>query len=196
MSTNAERPERSDTDLMKRVQAGEGEAFAQLYLRHYAGALGVALAVCKDAHLAEDAVQEGFLSIWRGRSTYEATRGDSLVAWVKEVVRNRAIDSLRREGAGKRPRITDAEVTEIADNAAVSPLDELLARTELSEGREVLGASMRRLPAAQAEIILLAYFEELSHTQIARRLAIPEGTVKGRLRLAMEKLRSGMRVRG
>jgi len=183
----------SDEQLMALVQAGGSQAFAELYARHYARALGVALAICNDHHHAEDVVQEGFLSIWRGRDTYRRN-GGSLSTWAMEVVRNRAIDSIRREGAGKRPRLTDTEIGEIADAAVSSPLDQIVIRSERDEGHIGLDASLRRLPAAQAEVITLAYFEELSHTQIAARLTLPEGTVKGRMRLAMEKLRDAMGV--
>lgn len=183
----------SDDRLMLRVQTGDPQAFAQLYTRHRAQALNVALAVCSNLHQAEDVVQEGFLSIWRGRSTYSAERGHSFRGWAMETVRNRAIDSLRRDAATKRPQVTRAEIHDVEDLSIASPLVDLVARSERDAGNDALKLSLDRLPDAQAEVISLAYFEQMTHTEIAAELSVPEGTVKGRIRLAMQKLRFGMR---
>jgi RNA polymerase sigma-70 factor (ECF subfamily) len=136
---------------MHRVQADDAEAFAELYDRHASRAFGVARALCFDAGRAEDAVQEGFLSIWRARRSYRPDKG-SFQAWAMVAVRSRA-------------------VIERGD-------------------RDALVGALGQLPVTQAEVIALALFGELTHGEIAAQLALPPGTVKGRMRLGLEKLRS------
>ena len=102
-----------------------------------------------------------------------------------ETVRNRAIDSVRREGALKRPRTANVEATELSDDGNASPLDQMIDQSEAF----VLHASLSRLPAAQSEVIALAFFGGMSHSEIAAELSLPAGTVKGRIRLGIEKLR-------
>jgi RNA polymerase sigma-70 factor (ECF subfamily) len=148
----------SDDALMARAQANDTAAFARLYDRHATRAFRVARAICRDIGSAEDAVQEGFLAIWRSRVTYQPGAG-SFQAWAMKVVKNRALDSVRSA--------------------------EVLARSE----RDALLVSLRQLPEAQAEVIVLAFYGELSHSEIAAQLDLPAGTIKGRMRLGLEKLR-------
>lgn len=178
--------EPSDDQLMRRVQAADPAAFAQLYDRHAVRAYRVARAVCSDRGRAEDAVQEGFLAIWRSRASYRPEAG-SFQAWAMMAVRNRAVDTLRHEAAAKRPELVGLEDRD-RDPVSPSPEDALVAR---SESDAMLGA-LRRLPGAQAEVIALAFFGELTHSEIAEQLALPAGTVKGRMRLGLEKLRRQM----
>ncbi len=174
----------SDAQLMTRVQADDTGAFAQLYDRHAVQAFGLARAVCRDAGRAEDAVQEAFLGIWNTRERYRASTG-SFKSWAMQFVRRRAIDVLRRE----RTRPPVAEVREHAtDPDSPSVPGRVIARSEA----DALRASLRELPDAQAEVVTLAFFGQLSHSEIAQRLALPAGTVKGRMRLGLEKLREGM----
>lgn len=181
-------PDNSDDGLMARAQGDDPDAFAELYGRHAAPALAVAQSVCRNAGHAEDAVQEGFLSIWRGRACYEPRTGASFRGWAMETVRNRAIDSHRRRTAVKRPQMSSAPVAEIPTATARSPLDAVIEREE----RIALESHLQQLPRAQAEVIALAFFGELTHAEIAARLSLPAGTVKGRMRLGMEKLRRGL----
>lgn len=178
--------EQSDDALMARAQAGDVAAFALLYDRHCALAFRVARAICRDLGRAEDAVQEGFLAIWRSRGSYRPGTG-SFQAWAMKVVKNRAIDSFR--SAAVRPQTQSGASTDdpapAADSNSDSPQDEVLARSE----RDALLASLRQLPEAQAEVIVLAFYGELSHSEIATQLDLPAGTVKGRMRLGLEKLR-------
>ena len=176
----------TDDELMRRTQANDVAAFEQLYDRYGALAHRVARAVCHDRHRAEEAVQDGFLSIWRSKSYYSPDRG-TFKSWSTSVVRNRAIDFNRREATHRRNALADA------DRAATSPPsgsaeDQALAR----DFADTLRASVGRLPDAQAEVITLAFYGELTHVEIAQRLALPEGTVKGRMRLGLEKLRHQM----
>lgn len=174
----------SDSELMGRVQADDDtEAFAALHDRHATRAFRVALAICRSPSNAEDAVQEGFLSVWRSRASYSAGRG-SFKGWLIRVVQNRAIDATRRDAASHRPELCDLDV-DLFDPEAVSVPDQVVAGNEVQTLRTVLG----QIPPAQAEVITLAFFGELSHSEIARHLSLPAGTVKGRMRLGLEKLR-------
>jgi RNA polymerase sigma-70 factor (ECF subfamily) len=174
---------------MARAQAGDAEAFAQLYERHATRAFRVARAVCSDISRAEDVVQEGFLAVWRNRASFRPQTG-TFQAWSMKIVRNRAIDSSRR--AASRPPIQNAdwdrgEPPDVG-SSPVSPQDEVMARSE----SEALLSSLRRLPEGQAEVIVLAFYGELSHSEIAAQLSLPTGTVKGRMRLGLKKLRAEM----
>ncbi len=169
---------------MRRVQADDTHAFKQLYDRHVARALSIAYSVGHRSTRAEDAVQEGFLSVWRSRVSYRPGAG-SFQAWAMTIIRHRAVDAIRSDTA--RPQLTD--VTDgMPDKASASLHDDSIAR---SEGR-ALRASLMQLPDAQAEVITLAFFGELTHAEIAAHLALPEGTIKGRMRLGLKKLRSQM----
>jgi RNA polymerase sigma-70 factor (ECF subfamily) len=172
-----------DEALMIRVQAHDQVAFAELYDRHSVQAFQVARSVCGDTRRAEDAVQEGFLSLWRSRAQYRQGRG-SVRAWAMTVVRNRAIDSYRNVSARPHERL-DSVSREVADTVSASPLEEVVARSEA----DALKSAIRRLPEPQAEAVALAFYGGLSYSEIATQLKLPDGTVKGRMRLGLRKLR-------
>jgi RNA polymerase sigma-70 factor (ECF subfamily) len=174
------RPALDDDQLMARVQRDESDAFHALYERHARCALSAARAVKQDR--AEDAVQEGFISVWRNRAHYRS-QGSSVQAWIVTIVRRRALDLARSEARVSRTPSPDrASAATVSD----SPEDDLIARGDC----ELVRAALRRLPNLQREVIVLAFFEGMTHHQIAARLALPEGTVKGRMRLGLDRLRS------
>ena len=172
---------------MARVQRNDSVAFGKLYDRHAARALMVAQTVCRDVGLAEDAVQEGFLSMWRGRDTYKPAHG-LFRGWAMTTVRNRALDSARNRAASKRPQSSSIDADNLLEGASRSAHDEAVERSDQQE----LDNLLAQLPEAQAEVITLAFFGGLSHVEIAEQLGLPAGTVKGRMRLGMEKLRQDM----
>ena len=176
----------SDEALMRRVQDDDSEAFGQLYDRHSANGFNVALSVCRSTHLAEEALQEGFLSIWRGRATFSSERCRSFQAWAMTTIRNRAIDQHRSRST--RPAQNSVAVETLPAASSRSALDEAMERGDHKALEDHLG----RLPEAQAEVIALAYFGGMSHSEIAEELDLPPGTVKGRMRLGLEKLRRGL----
>ena len=176
----------TDDELVRRLQADDVEAFEQLYDRYGALAHRVARAMCCDQHRAEEAVQDGFLSIWRSRSRYNPRLG-TFKSWSISVVRHRAIDLNRREITSRRSALADANRAATLPPSA-SAEDNALARSDA----DTLSASLKRLPHGQAEVITLAFYGQLSHAEIARRLSLPAGTVKGRMRLGLEKLRRQM----
>lgn len=184
MSKTAARvAELDDANLMLRVQADDPEAFGALYDRFGSRAYRVAYAIARDSSRAEDVVQEAFLSIWRSRASYQPGRG-AVVAWVLGTVRNRAIDSGRRAGRHDNRRSDDERIEETLQ--APGSLEQ--TTVERDQAARLRGA-LAELPDAQREVIALAYFGELSTSEIAGELALPMGTIKGRMRLGLQKLR-------
>jgi RNA polymerase sigma-70 factor (ECF subfamily) len=134
--------------------------------------------------LREEAVQDGFFSIWKSRAGYRPQRG-SFKVWSMRIVRNRAIDSFR--GAESRPGLADAVPGEDSTTVDVAGLPLSIVTADFERMR--LFEALRRLPEPQAEVIVLSFYGDLSQSEIALRLGVPTGTVKGRMRLGLEKLR-------
>src|SRR5215208_5895265 len=176
----------ADEEVMQLVQKGDPRAFELLYDRHGGAAFSLAYRMVGKQAPAEDVVQEAFLSIWRSRLRYDQTRG-SVRTWVLGVVHNRGIDSLRRSTVHDRRRETLDGVEERFE--APERTDVEVARRE--EARSVRGA-LDRLPTEQRQTIELAYFGGFTHSEIAGLLQEPVGTVKGRMRLGLEKMRRQM----
>ncbi len=176
----------ADEEVMHLVQAGNPRAFELLYDRHGGASFSLAYRMVGDRVTAEDIAQEAFLSIWRSRARYQSDRG-SVRTWVLGIVHHRAIDALRRNLVHERRRSSAEgieerhEATELTDVEAARREDARLVRAALGE-----------LPAEQRRVIDLAYFGGFSHSQIAEMLAMPIGTVKGRMRLGLDKLRNGL----
>jgi RNA polymerase sigma-70 factor, ECF subfamily len=172
---------------MPLVERKDAQAFELVYDRHGGVAYSLAYRIVGDRGTAEDVTQEAFLSLWRSGAKYDRTRG-SVRTWLLGVVRNRAIDALRRQAA-RAPTI-DLDLERLPDTSPVSELtDSKALRKEAA--REVRGA-LSMLPADQLKVIELAYFAGLTHSEIAEALGMPLGTVKGRMRLGMEKIRAAL----
>jgi RNA polymerase sigma-70 factor, ECF subfamily len=174
-----------DRELMSEVSAGDFEAFGQLYDRFCNRAYGVAYSVCRDEGHAQDAVQEAFLTLWKNRAAYHAEKG-AVAGWLLTVVRYRAIDVARRNGNHLAHWASDAGLNERPAG------DDVNATVLARDAANHLRASLDRLPNEQQQVITLAYFGQLSHTEIATQLRLAPGTVKGRMRLGMHKLRASM----
>ena len=173
----------ADEDLMVHVRDGDPAAFAIVYDRHSSAAFSLAYRMVGRRNVAEDVVQEAFLSLWRAGARYDATRG-SVRTWVLGIVHNRAIDALRRATVHDSRRASDEGLEERFE--APDRTDaEAARRDEAGEVRAALGV----LPPDQLKVIELAYFGGFTHTEIAEMLGTPLGTVKGRMRLGLEKLR-------
>jgi RNA polymerase sigma-70 factor (ECF subfamily) len=175
-----------DEQLMRRVAEDDPLAFAILYQRHLGSALRLAGQLCARYALAEEAVQEAFLSLWRNRRQYDCRRG-SVRAWLLWMVRNRAIDVLRQSVAHEP--LPSGE-HRLGEALWVHDRTELQA-SRREDARRVL-AALEDLPAEQSAVIALAYYGGYTHSEIASILGAPIGTVKGRMRLGLRKMAQGL----
>lgn len=174
----------ADEELMPLIGEKNPDAFEVFYDRHGGVAYSLAYRIVGERGAAEDVTQEAFISIWRSGARYDAARG-SVRTWMLGIVRNRAIDALRSK-AGRAPKL-DFDDDSILEHrpAAEQTESEALQRETAQEVRGALG----ELPGEQAKVIQLAYFGGFSHSEIAGMLGVPLGTVKGRMRLGLEKIR-------
>jgi RNA polymerase sigma-70 factor, ECF subfamily len=180
----------ADEELIQLAEQGRADAFELIYERHASAAFSLAYRICGTRSRAEDATQEAFLSIWRGGGRYSRERG-SVRTWVLGIVHHRAIDALRRNLVHDRRRASDEGMEERFEARELT--DAEAARRE--EARTVR-AALDELPAEQCQVIELAYFGGFTHSEIAETLQMPIGTVKGRMRLGLEKLRARLEVQG
>jgi RNA polymerase sigma-70 factor (ECF subfamily) len=168
-----------DLALLRRIQDGDKDAFRDLAERLTPTALAVANKVTANRDLAEEAVQEAFVDVWRKSERFDAGRG-GLRSWVLSVVHNKAVDAVRRERAA-------TDVTQKAPEPAPGP-DPEEAGLAADHRSRVLRA-INDLSPAQRDAVMLAYFGGLTYRQVAERLGIPEGTAKSRLRDGLTTLR-------
>ena len=173
----------ADEDLMQLVRRGQATAFEVIYERHASAAFSLAYRIVGSRNGAEDVSQEAFLNIWRSGGRYERSRG-SVRTWVLGIVHHRAIDFLRRSSVHSKRRASDEGIEERFE--AEERTDVEVARRD--EAKTVRDA-MDVLPSEQRQVIELAYFGGFTHTEIADMLETPIGTVKGRMRLALTKMR-------
>jgi RNA polymerase sigma-70 factor, ECF subfamily len=168
---------------MDLVQAGSADAFELVYDRHSGPAFSLAYRMCGRRAIAEDVLQEAFLALWRSGARYDRARG-SVRNWILRIVHNRAVDALRRGAVRERDVFHDEgaiERLEGTEHTEEQVLDQELAG-------EVQGV-LQGLPKEQSRVIELAYFGGFTHTEIASMLQMPVGTVKGRMRLGLAKMR-------
>jgi RNA polymerase sigma-70 factor (ECF subfamily) len=198
-----------DAALVREVAAGSHDALAQLYDRHADAVFASAYRLTSDRGLAEEVVQESFLALWNRADTFDPAVG-SLAAWLHTIARNRTVDRLR--AAGRRPHLVplsaaassgsafgggqepDADALErvLAKGAIVAgsvPLRSPEMEVALGELRSALQGALAEMPEVERIVIVLAYGEDLSQTEIAERLGWPLGTVKTRTRRALLRLR-------
>jgi RNA polymerase sigma-70 factor (ECF subfamily) len=177
-----------DRDLIRRIARGDRDSFRRLFARYAPTALGLARRVLRQPHLAEETVQEAFLSVWKNPAAYDATRG-TVRAWLMSAVHHRAVDTVRREEAQRR-RAED--VLSLPDLPPEDPAERVVDQLGLPEERAAVRKALDDLPAEQRQVIELMYFSGLSQSQIAERLELPLGTVKSRTLLGMRRLRSAL----
>jgi RNA polymerase sigma-70 factor, ECF subfamily len=177
----------ADEELMTLVDRKNADAFEVFYERHGGAAYSLAHRIVGDRATAEDVTQEAFLSMWRSPARFDPARG-SVRSWSLGIVRNRAIDALRRN-AGNAPKLDlDDEAVLESQRSADRTDAEAIRRDTARHVRGALGA----LPREQSRVIELAYFGGFSHSEIAEMLGMPLGTVKGRMRLGLEKVRASL----
>jgi RNA polymerase sigma-70 factor (ECF subfamily) len=181
--TGADLRDLADEELMELVCAGDAAAFEVVYERHADVSFSLAYRMCGKRQQAEDVVQDAFLSLWRSGARYDRARG-SVRTWVLGVVHNRGIDALRRGSVRERHHTADDGIAERFAAADDTGAD-VVARDE----RRAVRAALADLPDEQSRAIELAYFGGFSQSEIAALLGEPIGTIKGRMRLGLAKLR-------
>jgi RNA polymerase sigma-70 factor (ECF subfamily) len=173
----------ADEELMELVCHNEAAAFEIVMERHVDVAFSLAYRMIGRRSLAEDVVQEALLSLWRTGARYDRSRG-SVRNWILGITHHRAVDALRRDGVRTSKNVSDEGLGERLEAPERTDV-EVVRREEAREVRTVL----EDLPAEQTRVIELAYFGGFTHTEIAAMLELPIGTVKGRMRLGLEKMR-------
>jgi RNA polymerase sigma-70 factor (ECF subfamily) len=179
------RPSGDDADLLRRIASGDGDALTRIFDLHSPVALGLLVRILGSRAEAEEVLQEVFLQVWMQAGRYEEPRSTPR-GWILMLARSRALDRLRRRESSRRRE----EVVAVGEGAAVHPVG--TERLEEVEQRSRVGAALGLLSPEQRRCIELAFFEGLTHTQIAERLKAPLGTVKSRILLGMNKLRQAL----
>ncbi len=179
-----------DAELAVVLAAGNQDALLELYDRYAGLAYAVAMRVLGDPGRSEDVVQEAFLKIWTNATSFDPKKG-SLRTWLITAVRNRSIDYLRGRGAHERKEL-ELQPELVESGVRSDPWHEVSLSLERMAVREAVGS----LPAEQRQAVQLAYFGGYSQSEIADMTHVPLSTVKGRMRLALEKLSSYLQGRG
>ncbi len=174
---------------MSLAGGGDAGAFAALYDRHSRAAYSLAHRMMGERQAAEDLVQEAFLEVWRAAGSYRAERG-SVRTWILSIVHNRGIDQLRSIASRRRTQ------DRFEATSSVSQPSEAFAETWRNSQREQVREALRVLPPEQLQVLELAYYSGYTHTEIADLLGLPLGTVKGRMRLGLQKIREYFDSRG
>ena len=176
--------ERSDEELLAALAAQDASALEELYARYGRLAFALAVRITMAPEIAEEVVQEAFLAVWRGASSYQSARA-SVRTWLLSITHHRAIDAVRRRAA----RVQQAPLEDamaLGDPAVADVWAEVARSLDAEQVRRAL----RALPPEQRESIELAYFQGLTYPEIAQRMNVPLGTVKSRLRLGLARLRA------
>src|SRR5215207_7482268 len=172
----------ADEDLISLVEAADAEAFATLYDRHSRAAFSLAYRMMGERRASEDLTQDAFLKVWRSAKSYRAERG-SVRTWVLSIVHNRGIDQIRSQASRRRTQ------DKIEASAPRSQPSEAFAETLRNSQRDQVREALDTLPPEQLKILELAYFSGYTHVEISDLLRLPLGTVKGRMRLGLKKIR-------
>ncbi len=179
----------ADEDLISLVESGDTEALAGLYDRHGRSAYSLAYRMMGDRQAAEDLVQDSFIKVWRSAKSYRAERG-SVRTWILSITHNRGIDHIRSTASRRR---TQDRVEMTAETTQQS---EAFSETWRNSQRSQVQEALKTLPDEQLKILELAYFSGYTHAEIAEMLDLPLGTVKGRMRLGMKKIKSFFDAQG
>ena len=172
----------ADEDLMSLAEAGDAAAFGVLYDRHSRAGYSLAYRMMGEKQAAEDLTQDAFLKVWRSAGGYRAKRG-SVRTWILSIVRNRGIDRIRSLASRRRTQ------DRVEQSAPRSQPSEAFAEAWHNRQREQIREALNTLPEEQLKILELAYFSGYTHVEISNLLDLPLGTVKGRMRLGLKKIR-------
>ncbi|HVE62676.1 MAG TPA: sigma-70 family RNA polymerase sigma factor [Mycobacteriales bacterium] len=177
-----------DSALVALVTEGDGAALESLYSRYGRPCFGLARRILTDEQLAQDVVQEVFLTVWRDASRFDASRG-GFSSWLLAMTHHKAVDAVRRE-ENLRKRRTSSEMLEFLETDAPSPEDEVWSMLR----RERVRTALQSLPESQREALVLSYFGGYTQREIAQLTGTPLGTVKTRMLAGMRRLRDALEV--
>lgn len=183
----------TDDQLVQRIAAGDASALEALYDKYVRQCFGLALRLVSEPALAEEVVQEVFTKLWSSPGSYSAQRG-AFVSWLLSLIHHRCIDELRRRSRTEVAIDTD-EPTSIL-NTAADPEPDPGDQVWLREQQRVVRAALTEIPLNQRQVLELSYFGGYSQSQIATRLNQPLGTVKTRMRMGLQNLRSILEAHG
>jgi RNA polymerase sigma-70 factor, ECF subfamily len=172
----------ADEDLISMVSEEDPEAFAALYDRHSRAAYSLGYRIMGQKQASEDLVQEVFLKVWRSAASYRAERG-SVRTWILSIVHHRGIDQLRATASRQRTK------DRFEASAEKSQPSEAFTETWRNSQRDQVREALKTLPPEQLKILELAYFSGYTHVEIAELMDLPLGTVKGRMRLGLKKMK-------
>lgn len=175
-----------DAELLRSMQAGDQQSVAALYDRYSGAAYGLAFRITNDGTLAEDVVQDAFVSVWKQAGRFDSDRGQ-VKSWLLTIVHHKAIDAVRRRTKRNERTLPDGPDDFIATYGR--PHEETAAALDA----EAVRAAVGKVPEDQRKTIEMAYFEGLTHIEIAERMQVPPGTVKSRLRIGLAKMREVLR---
>ena len=172
--------------LLPHVAAGEFDAFERLYDRYAPVLFGVIMKIVREESQAEDVLQEAMIQVWDRASDFDRTRG-SEVAWLITIARSRALDSIR--SAQRRTGYEERAGGDDGSPVFPSPFPRPAEALWMKERRDLVNRAMKQIPEKQRQALSLAFFSDLSHSEIASRLEEPLGTIKTRILIGMKKLR-------
>lgn len=179
----------ADEDLMSLVQGGNSDAFAVLYDRHGRSAYSLAYRMMGERQAAEDLVQDVFLRLWRSTASYRADRG-SVRTWILTIVHNRGVDQLRSLSSRRRTQ------DKVEASAETSQPSEAFTETWRNSQKYEVREALKTLPPEQLKILEMAYFSGYTHIEISEMTDLPLGTVKGRMRLGLKKIKDHFDAKG
>ena len=182
-------PDRELMELLDRIAAQEDSALKRLYERTSSQLFGLALRIVRNRDVAEDVLQESFLSIWRGASNYRASLSPPM-AWMGLIVRSRALDALRKRTTDRADLMNDIDDETAPDLEGDSPNP--MDAADASQQAFALQHCLGKLDNKQREVVSLAYLRDLSHGELSEQLKLPLGTVKTWIRRGLEQLRGCM----
>lgn len=186
MAPTVDEPRLADAHAVRRVAEGDAEALRLLYERHGRIVYSFSLRITAEPGLAEECTQDVFVTLWRRASTFDPERA-KLTTWLLAIARNKAIELLRQRQ--RRP-----EVRPVVEPAGEAP--DAVEAVAAGDEAELVATAMADLPSEQYEVVRLAYFDGLSHAEISQVIGVPLGTVKGRMRLALTRLRGLVETAG
>lgn len=180
-----------ETDLLALMLGGSREALSALYDRFARQVYSLALRMVENQSLAEEITQDVFMTVWSRGATYNSDRG-SFPSWLLSIAHNRSIDELRRRR--RRAQLPTLNLDDLHAEPAGNP-DEVINEVFATLDRQMIMEALNKLPPPQKQVVLMAYFQGLTQSEISEVLEVPLGTVKTRMRLALHKMRGLLPLR-